>query len=258
MWDVNNRMREGVIIMKNNKKGFSLAEVMIVVAIMVILTGATAVGIVSWLNSAKSTAANLEQNNGDHFEESAINEIKKIAGTAGSHVVQQTKVNTPAVTQAPEVTEAPKTTDAPEVTEAPKTTEAPRTTDAPEVTEAPKTTEAPRTTDAPNQQGGNGGSGSVSVGGTVTQNGSSVGISNFTNNADGSTTLHFVNGNDVGDATIGKDSKGYYLIVGDQKNMIGKVLGYNPENKWLNSNEKLYIPSSQWSQLESTFNFSRN
>ena len=237
MWDVNNRKREGVIIMKNNKKGFSLAEVMIVVAIMVILTGATAVGIVSWLNSAKSTAANLEQNNGDHFEESAINEIKKIAGTAGSHVVQQTKVNTPAVTQAPEVTEAPKTTD------------------APEVTEAPKTTEAPRTTDAPNQQGGNGGSGSVSVGGTVTQNGSSVGISNYTNNADGSTTLHFVNGNDVGDATIGKDSKGYYLIVGDQKNMIGKVLGYNPENKWLNSNEKLYIPSSQWSQLESTFNF---
>ena len=136
--------------------------------------------------------------------------------------------------------------------------EAPKTTDAPKVTEAPKTTEAPRTTDAPNQQGGNGGSGSVSVGGTVTQNGSSIGISNFTNNADGSTTLHIVHGNDVGDATIGKDSKGYYLIVGDQKNMIGKVLGYNQENKWLASNEKLYIPASQWSKLESTFNFSRS
>ena len=151
--------------MKNNKKGFSLAEVMIVVAIMVILTGATAVGIVSWLNSAKSTAANLEQNNGDHFEESAINEIKKIAGTAGSHVVQQTKVNTPAVTQAPEVTEAPKTTD------------------APEVTEAPKTTEAPRTTDAPNPQGGNGGSGNSGSG-----NSGSSGSSGAISTSDGAYT----------------------------------------------------------------------
>lgn len=67
-----------------NRKGFTLAEMMIVIAIVVILSGATVIGVVSWLNNAKTTAANLEANNGDNFEKEEMESIKKIGGTAGS------------------------------------------------------------------------------------------------------------------------------------------------------------------------------
>lgn len=73
-----------------NKKGFTLAEVMIVVAIIVILSGATTIGIVSMLRNAQNTAANLEAENGDNFEASAREKVKKIGGTAGS-MQQQTE-----------------------------------------------------------------------------------------------------------------------------------------------------------------------
>ncbi|MBE7070218.1 MAG: prepilin-type N-terminal cleavage/methylation domain-containing protein [Ruminococcaceae bacterium] len=73
-----------------NKKGFTLAEVMIVVAIIVILSGATTIGIVSMLRNAQNTAANLEAENGDNFEASAREKVNKIGGTAGS-MQQQTE-----------------------------------------------------------------------------------------------------------------------------------------------------------------------
>ena len=54
--------------MLKNKKGFSLAELMIVIAIIVILSGATAVGVVSWVNKAQKTRENVELKNCDNFE----------------------------------------------------------------------------------------------------------------------------------------------------------------------------------------------
>jgi prepilin-type N-terminal cleavage/methylation domain-containing protein len=67
-----------------NRKGFTLAEMMIVIAVIVILSGATAIGVVSWLNNAKNTAANLEANNGDNFEKEEMESIKKIGGVGAS------------------------------------------------------------------------------------------------------------------------------------------------------------------------------
>lgn len=73
---------------------------MIVIAIIVILSGATVIGVVSWLRNAQNTQAKLEAENGDNFEAAAYDKVNKIAGTAGSHVVQQTNLDTPAPTQA--------------------------------------------------------------------------------------------------------------------------------------------------------------
>ena len=65
-----------------NKKGFTLAEVLIVVAIIVILAGATAVGVVSWLNNAKNAQNNVLSNNGDNFENEARLAVETANGTA--------------------------------------------------------------------------------------------------------------------------------------------------------------------------------
>ena len=130
------RKREGVIIMKKtkmiNKKGFTLSELLMVIAIIVILSGATMIGVVSTINKTRENAAKLEENNGDNFESEAMVAVESAKGTAPSHVVNQEKVDTPTpaeTTQAPaETTKTPaETTRAPaETTQAPaETTKAP-------------------------------------------------------------------------------------------------------------------------------------
>ncbi len=173
MWDVNNRKREGVIIMKKtmyNKKGFTLAEMLLVIGIIVILSGATAIGVISWVNNAKNTAANLEANNGDHFEQEALESVKKIAGTAGSHVINQTNLDTPAPTT-PKPTTKPNNNDDPNPPADP--------------TPVPATpTPEPTPTTAPDNGGGNGGgnSGGGNISSDVV---SSVGGYNYWNNESG-------------------------------------------------------------------------
>ena len=82
MWDVNIRKREGVIIMKNllkNKKGFTLAEILLVVAIVVVLSGATMIGIASMVNRSKA-AASIAQSKSADFEADAVLEVNKKKG----------------------------------------------------------------------------------------------------------------------------------------------------------------------------------
>ena len=76
-----------------NKKGFTLAEVLIVVAIIVILAGATAVGVVSWLNNAKNAQNNVLSNNGDNFENAARLAVETANGTAPAWVGESATVN---------------------------------------------------------------------------------------------------------------------------------------------------------------------
>ena len=76
-----------------NKKGFTLAEVLIVVAIIVILAGATAVGVVSWLNNAKNAQNNVLSNNGDNFENEARLAVETANGTAPAWVGESATVN---------------------------------------------------------------------------------------------------------------------------------------------------------------------
>lgn len=130
------RKREGVIIMKKtkmiNKKGFTLSELLMVIAIIVILSGATMIGVVSTINKTRENAAKLEENNGDNFESEAMVAVESAKGTVPSHVVNQESLDTPTpaeTTQAPaETTKTPaETTRAPaETTQAPaETTKAP-------------------------------------------------------------------------------------------------------------------------------------
>ena len=93
-------------VKRTNKKGFTLSEMLIVVAIIVILSGATAIGIVSSINKAKQNAAKLEENNGDNFESEAMRDVFTAKGTLGSDVPNQTNVDTPSPTPA-ETTKAP-------------------------------------------------------------------------------------------------------------------------------------------------------
>ena len=82
--------------MKNllkNRKGFTLAEILLVVAIIAILSGATIIGVASWVNSSKQTAEQLTHNAAD-FEPGAYASVKAKKGTLPSYVEETETLNT--------------------------------------------------------------------------------------------------------------------------------------------------------------------
>ncbi len=119
-----------------NKKGFSLAEMMIVIAIIVILAGATAVGVVSWLNNAKNAQNNVLSNNGDNFENAARLAVETAKGEVPEGIGESVTVNPVVTTKetTPETTkkEDPKDPDPkdPETTPATTPSTTPATTPA--------------------------------------------------------------------------------------------------------------------------------
>lgn len=82
--------------MTKNRKGFSLAEMVIVIAIIVILAGASAVGVVAWVQNANKTKEKLEAENGDNFEVSALAEVASAVPSAPSYVIPKETAETPA------------------------------------------------------------------------------------------------------------------------------------------------------------------
>ncbi len=71
-------MQGSVIYMKkmrNGRRGFTLLEIVIVVAIIVILSAGAFLGVAATVNRASETQKNLSMNNGDHFEEYARNQV---------------------------------------------------------------------------------------------------------------------------------------------------------------------------------------
>ena len=178
--------------MKNNKKGFTLAEMLMVVGIVVILSGATVIGVVSWLHSAKDTAAKLEQENGDNFENDARKAVESVKGTAPSHVVNQTNLNTPAPTAKP--TEKP--------TEAPKPTSKPN--DPTPTTKPDDPTPTP-VDPSPTTKPTNGGGNSVTVGAATVPNGfgqsgggpENVGVSGISQSGNSTTVSAFQSTNTI-------------------------------------------------------------
>lgn len=64
--------------MRNGKRGFTLLEIITVVAIIVIIAGAAVVGVTVTLQRANATSAYLEENNGRNFESEARNTIKHL------------------------------------------------------------------------------------------------------------------------------------------------------------------------------------
>ena len=82
--------------MKNllkNRKGFTLAEILLVVAIIVILSGATVIGVASWVNQSQTTAHAVESKSAA-FEAEAVDKVLKAKGNVGSDPHETETLNT--------------------------------------------------------------------------------------------------------------------------------------------------------------------
>jgi prepilin-type N-terminal cleavage/methylation domain-containing protein len=82
--------------MKNllkNKKGFTLAEILLVVAIIVVLSGATMIGIASMVNRSKATASIAQSKSAD-FEADAVLEVNKKKGLLAEGPVETETLET--------------------------------------------------------------------------------------------------------------------------------------------------------------------
>lgn len=82
--------------MKNllkNRKGFTLAEILLVVAIIVILSGATVIGVASWVNQSQTTAHAVESKSAA-FEADAVDKVLKAKGNVGSDPHETETLNT--------------------------------------------------------------------------------------------------------------------------------------------------------------------
>ena len=217
---------------KMNKKGFTLSELLMVLAIIVILSGATAIGIVSSINKAKENAAKLEQNNGNNFESEAMEAVLTAKGTVGSDVVNQTSLDTPTPA---ETTKTPaETTKKPaETTRTPaETTKAPaETTSTPvETTKAPEETTKPASSTTANF-------GTATNGFTGYYNNGNPGLMSLTASGSNGITIQITDGydnnnpsNDTCTATIVKKSDGnYYLTVNSGNGWVAWLVasGYN-------------------------------
>lgn len=64
--------------MRNSKRGFTLSEILIVTAIIVIVSAAAFTGVAITLSRARDTQKNLKENNGDNFEVAARSEVDAI------------------------------------------------------------------------------------------------------------------------------------------------------------------------------------
>jgi prepilin-type N-terminal cleavage/methylation domain-containing protein len=89
-----------------NKKGFTLVELLVVIGIIVVLSGATIVGVVSWVNNANNTKNKVLNDNGENFENDARLAVETFAGKAPEYVKEKETVNPITNTPGP-VTETP-------------------------------------------------------------------------------------------------------------------------------------------------------
>lgn len=202
--------------MKNllkNKKGFTLAEILLVIAIIVILSGATVIGVASWVNQSKATADKLSHD-AANFEPEANASIKAKKGTLGSLPEETETLNTGATQN-----NNNNNNDEPTQTDPPKPTATKPDDPKPTKPSETKPSETKPTVTQPSQtqasQGG--GSGSITVSNpSLTTAGSNVaGVISYSGSGDTLTVKLNAgnsNSNDVTDIKIKKQADGTYLI----------------------------------------------
>ncbi|MBR1905245.1 MAG: prepilin-type N-terminal cleavage/methylation domain-containing protein [Clostridiales bacterium] len=201
--------------MKNllkNKKGFSLAEILLVVAIIVILSGATMIGIASMVNRSQAAASRAVANNAN-FEADAVLKVNKKKGMVNNEPFETETLNTGATeNNQPTQTEAPTPTETKK--EDPKPTKPSDT--KPSDTKPSDTSKPTETTKAQGggQQGG-GGAITVTAPSLTTAGSGTAGPISYSVNGD-SVTIKLNagnnNSNDVTDIVIKKQADGSYLI----------------------------------------------
>lgn len=141
---------------KTNKRGFTLTEIILVIAIIVILTGALAAGIAIDLNRYKQYLANLNTTGGGNWEGAARGRVAGMFGTldpAPEYNGEPSPMPTADATEEADETEAAEATEVP----APPTEKAGDPTEAPATsapTQAPPTVKPADPTQAPSGGGG--------------------------------------------------------------------------------------------------------
>ena len=80
---------------KMTKKGFTLTEVIVVVAIIVILAGAGITGVIVSINDYNRYKEDLEENGGYHFEADAHDAVENMLKGAGSPIPDNTSFPDP-------------------------------------------------------------------------------------------------------------------------------------------------------------------
>ena len=81
--------------MKNSKKGFTLTEVLIVTAIIVILSGAAIAGIAVTVSNAKERGEKIQASQGVNWESEAVLKVKKTKIELGNEQIYEESADTP-------------------------------------------------------------------------------------------------------------------------------------------------------------------
>ena len=71
--------------MRVSKKGFTLTEIVLVIAVIVILSSASVIGIAATMNKAKTAELKLQAENGDNFEVVAWSKVNSIGEGLGGN-----------------------------------------------------------------------------------------------------------------------------------------------------------------------------
>ncbi len=132
--------------MSISKRGFTLTEIIVVVAIMVVVASAAFVGIAVTINRANDTSARLQRENGNGFEKDAWTAVDNITeGAAKFFDISNYKPKVPTNTPVPTSTPTPVPTQAPTNTPVPTKAAGNTNTPTPPPTNTPKPTTAPVT-----------------------------------------------------------------------------------------------------------------
>ena len=127
--------------MKNSKKGFTLTEILIVTAIIVILSGAAIAGIAVSIQQAQKRGQDLKNSQGENWESEAVLEVKKTKIELGNEQFYEESADTPTPTGA--ATDKLESTPTSTPASTPKPTTTPAST--PKPTTTPASTPKPTT-----------------------------------------------------------------------------------------------------------------
>lgn len=195
--------------MSNSKRGFTLTEILIVTAIVVLVSAAAFAGVAITLSRARETQKNLKENNGDNFEVAARSEVDAINENAAdfAEIPSYKPKDSEATEESSEDESSEESTNGGGGDVDPKETPTPLPTNTP----TPKPSQTSET--SKKQSSGNVTWGAtVSAGNNGTGNGQQGVISATT---DGDVTTFFMtrnNGWDAENVTITEKSNGKYEI----------------------------------------------
>ena len=81
--------------MKNSKKGFTLTEILIVTAIIVIVSGAAIAGIAVTVANAQKRGQNFQAQQGENWESAAVLKVKNTKIELGNEQFYEESAGTP-------------------------------------------------------------------------------------------------------------------------------------------------------------------